>query len=219
MRKIGSKDPANRSWNPNHSVHGVLADAVSTPFSDVCPELGLDEVVFEDTRQMDGKHELKHESFALHSIPLVTRELKFGDYASDHTHYVVDTKRNISELADCVTSRWWRFKEECRKASEAGYALIILTETDEVTKTDELINWKNPVCYSMCPWYQSAMCDPDDKSAVCHCYDLKKNTHPVDGKRLVDAIHYAESQFNVYFFYCKPDAAAGVIYDFLFTRF
>ena len=216
MRKIDSTDPINRSWSPNYSVDDVLFLDDHTPFPDVYPDLILDEVIFEDTRQQEGKHELKHEGFARHALPVISHKLRFGDYAST-SHYVVDTKRNIGELAKCLVSEWWRFKDEAAAASNAGYALIVLTETDGVTTTDELTNWKNPTCYELCPWFKAYMCEPSDKSAKCHCFD--HNKRPVDGQRLIEAIHYAESQFNIYFFYCKPEQAAGYIYDFLITRY
>ena len=55
--------------------------------------------IYEDSRQQAGKHEAKHAWFAAHGIELVRKKLDTGDYATDGSNVLVDTKRNIAEVA------------------------------------------------------------------------------------------------------------------------
>ena len=80
-------------------------------------------VIYEDTRQQDGKHLQKQEWWKAHGIEVVRRKLDFGDYATDGSNVVVDTKRNVAEIAQNINGRQHaRFKRECERAynSEAS---------------------------------------------------------------------------------------------------
>lgn len=89
-------------------------------------------LVLEDTRQKDGKHQLKHIGFDNLGVDLLRCKLPFGDYALP-PEVSVDTKENLEEIAGnlCGSKKERdRFIRECKAAAAAGCQLIIMVETD-----------------------------------------------------------------------------------------
>ena len=83
----------------------------------------MQQILYEDTRQVLGKHDRKNEWWRSHGVEVVRRKLDFGDYMVDGSNVSVDTKRNISEVAmDCGRDHD-RFAREMDRAREAGYRL------------------------------------------------------------------------------------------------
>ena len=88
-------------------------------------------VIIEDTRQKDGKHQLKHIGFDKLGVDLLRCKLPFGDYALPPA-VSVDTKENIEEIAGnlCGSRKERdRFIRECKAAAAAGCQLIVMVET------------------------------------------------------------------------------------------
>lgn len=88
-------------------------------------------LVLEDTRQKDGKHQLKHIGFDNLGVDLLRCKLPFGDYALP-PEVSVDTKENLEEIAGnlCGSRKERdRFIRECKAAAAAGCQLIIMVET------------------------------------------------------------------------------------------
>ena len=119
-------------------------------------------VIIEDTRQQNGKHDIKHNWFVAHGISLVRCKLPFGDYAPP-PKVSIDTKRSIDEIAENIGNDHVRFKNECKAAQEAGCRLIVLVENDlGITDVSQVHTWENPrsVYSSRCiqgPRLQKAM--------------------------------------------------------------
>ena len=110
-----------------------------------------------DSRQQEGKHNLKEKWFAEHGIETRRTKLYVGDYTLPTNQSVcIDTKKDIQELvSDICGKQHERFRNECIRAQEAGIRLIILTENrgghikdnivqPTITSLDELHRWKNP---------------------------------------------------------------------------
>lgn len=104
-------------------------------------------VIIEDTRQQDGKHELKHEHFKADGVDLIRCKLPFGDYALPPV-VAVDTKKGLEEIcANICGSKAThnRFKRECVNARDAGCKLFILVENDDgITDLSQVHTWINP---------------------------------------------------------------------------
>ena len=177
-------------------------------------------IIFEDTRQHDGHHTIKHECFDELGVYRVVHRLRFGDYAADGVPIVIDTKRNVEELEQTVVAEINDPRKSARpawiEARQAGYQFIILVETDDYTYTDDLITWLNPVCYERCPWYDGYMCNPADRNTPCPRF--KRNYHPADAARLLRGIWEAEQEYGVKFLYCSPYKAASTIYEILIGK-
>ena len=88
-------------------------------------------IIIEDTRQKDGKHQLKHIGFDNLGVDLLRCTLPFGDYALP-PEVSVDTKENLEEIAGnlCGSRKERdRFIRECKAAAAAGCQLIVMVET------------------------------------------------------------------------------------------
>lgn len=87
-------------------------------------------IILEDTRQVTGKHDLKHKYFEKNGIEIRRTKLYCGDYTLPTDQSVcVDTKKDIQELiGDICGKQHERFRTECQRAQEAGIHLIILVE-------------------------------------------------------------------------------------------
>ena len=115
-------------------------------------------ILLEDTRNVVGKHSLKHKWFAENGIEVRRTKLYCGDYTLPTNQRVcIDTKQNLLELCGNVCGKEHaRFRRECERAQEAGIKLIILVENDRqqigktgvwnpaITKLSELSRWANP---------------------------------------------------------------------------
>lgn len=147
-------------------------------------------VIIEDTRQQDGKHDIKHEWFVTHGISLVRSKLPYGDYAP-MPKISIDTKRNIDEIAANICGKEHkRFINEVKGARDAGCQLIILVEnTEGITDISEVHKWINPrIAYS----------------SKC-----------VRGDRLQKAMETITERYGVIFMFCHPDDSAKIITEVL----
>lgn len=89
-------------------------------------------IIIEDSRQKDGKHQLKHIGFDNLGVDLLRCKLPFGDYALPPA-VSVDTKENLEEIAGnlCGSRKERdRFIRECKAAAAAGCQLIVMVETE-----------------------------------------------------------------------------------------
>ena len=94
--------------------------------------------LLEDTR----KHEIKHEYWKRIGAQIMQVKLPFGDYAAVSS-VVVDTKRDIYEIAGNILNDHTRFRSECISAQECGCKLVILVENlDGVDSLKALESWK-----------------------------------------------------------------------------
>jgi len=145
--------------------------------------------IIEDTRQQDGKHKIKHSCFDEMGVELIRCKLPFGDYA--HVPKIsVDTKANMSEIAQNIGSEHKRFKNECIAARNAGCQLIILVEnTEEIKSVDDVHKWKNP--------------------------DIVYRPRAITGERLEKAMKTMSERYGVRFEFCKPVESAQRVMELL----
>lgn len=143
----------------------------------------------EDSRQKANQHELKHSHFEEMGVQLIRCKLPFGDYA--HVPKVsVDTKANMSEIAQNIGSDHKRFKNECIAARDAGCQLIILIEnTDGIRCVDDVHKWINP--------------------------DIIYRPKSITGERLEKAMKTMTERYKVRFEFCRPDESAQRIRELL----
>lgn len=147
-----------------------------------------------DTRQQEGKHDLKHEQLAAQGFTLLRCKLPYGDYAILQS-ITVDTKRDIAELAYDIHNDHARFRRECVGARDNGIKLVILTEnTEGITSLGTLSNWREP------------------KSQFVK---RKYARQPIDGSRLAKACFTMSRKYGVVFDFCKPEEAADRIIELL----
>lgn len=182
-------------------------------------------VIWYDSLQQRGKHEIKHQWLAAHGIELKQTRfdgkhdvpVSFGDYYRDGTNVVIDTKRNLAEIAQNISRDHKRFREECARAQSDGYRLIILVENKErVRCLRDLLEWTNDHC-RFCAQYRRHGCTPADTSTKCARHGTLK---PIQGARLAKAMATMSAKYGVRFEFCEPTESArricellGVIYE------
>lgn len=167
-------------------------------------------ILYEDTRQQEGKHEAKHAWFAEHGVEVVRKKLDAGDYATDQSNVLVDTKRGLSEVAMDVGRDHKRFAREMERARDAGCRLVILVEVGAPYRTTaDVARWTNDAC-KRCEHYRRLLCDPS-ASARCKRYRSK----PMRGTTMAKIIQSVECDYGCRFEYVNPRYAARRICELL----
>lgn len=148
-------------------------------------------VILEDTRQQNGKHDLKHDYFASEGIELVRTKLPFGDYALWGSVRAVDTKANVEEIAQNIGGKEHaRFREECKLARKCGGQLIILVENEHGYRCiEDVTAWVNP--------------------------NIRKTSRSIEGPRLAMAMKTMSERYGVQFMFCAPKEAGRIIKQLL----
>ena len=86
--------------------------------------------IIEDTRNQQGKHILLNEDLTKLGHEVIRSKLYVGDYSRlDNMQICIDTKKDWIELAGNICGKQHqRFREECKRAREAGIQLVVLVE-------------------------------------------------------------------------------------------
>ena len=167
-------------------------------------------MIYEDTRQQEGKHGTKHEWFERHGIELVRKKLDFGDYMVDGSNVSVDTKSGIAELAMDVGRDHDRFVREIERASEAGYRLVILVECGAPYRSiEDVAKWTNIAC-RRCDYYRRLICDP---AAGGRCKKYKRK--PMRGTTVSKIVQSIAREHGCRFEFVHPAHAAMRICELL----
>ena len=99
-------------------------------------------VIFEDSRQKPSHHELKRAHFESAGFTVERTKLYVGDYMLPGGLVSVDTKADMYELASNLKQQHDRFRDECVRAQEAGYRLVVLVENEDgVSDMYDLAEW------------------------------------------------------------------------------
>lgn len=121
-------------------------------------------------------------------IHYYSSKLYVGDYMSlDNPRCIVDRKQNLSELCQNVCQGKKRFKEELRRANDAGIKMIILCEHGNgVCCMEDVKLWVNP--------------------------RLEESPYAISGYRLYKMLSALEKQFGTKFMFCdKKDTGSKII--------
>lgn len=172
-------------------------------------------VVWEDTRQQQGKHDIKHQWFAAHGIEVVRRKLDFGDYMRDGSNVSIDTKKDVQELAGDVGRDHKRFVRELDRAAEAGYQLVVLVEGVTPYQRERVMGgeWVSGVCMR-CKARRGGLCRPLVTKG-CEEHGRK----PLMGHALSSMLASLEKGHAVRFMFCRREDSARVICELLGVRY
>ena len=100
-------------------------------------------ILYEDSRQQEGKHKNISLYCQRHGIELIRKCLPVGDYAFPDGNVSVDTKQNMLEICkDIMSNDHRRFRAECQRAKDMGIQLIILIE--EMVPYGDVNYWEVP---------------------------------------------------------------------------
>lgn len=164
-----------------------------------------------DTRQQKGKHGHVDGWFTAHGVPFSYRKLDFGDYmrSDGFGNIVVDTKKDVQELAGNCGREHARFVRELDRARDAGFRLFILVEElEKYNDRDEMYRWVSRVCRS-CKEFRAKRCRPSvDRCRV-------RRFKPMNGGTLAKIITKLEKEHGALFMFCRRGDTARVICDLL----
>lgn len=167
-------------------------------------------IIYEDSRQKVGKHDAKHAWFEAHGIEVVRKKLDAGDYATDQSNILVDTKKGLAEVAMDVGRDHERFAREMERARDAGCRLVILVEVGAPYRTtQDVMRWTNDAC-KRCDYYKRLLCDP---SAAGRC--KRYHSKPMRGKTIARIIESMEHNYGCRFEYVNPRYSARRICELL----
>lgn len=178
-------------------------------FKDTTEGTALKMILIEDSRQQNGKHDIKSKWFADHGIEVRRSKLYVGDYSLPANQSVcIDTKKDIQELvSDICGKQHERFRNECIRAQEAGIRLIVLVENQgghikdniiqpTITSLSELHRWKNPRLFIFLRGKQ-------------------KYPSATRGITLQKACMTMTAKYGVRFLFCTPEQSAQKIVELL----
>ena len=167
-----------------------------------------------DTRQHAGKHDNKMGWWERHGVPTVQRALDFGDYATDGSNVVVDTKRSLDELCAnlCGKAREHnRVRREMERARDAGCRLVFLVECVDVQSIDDVRGWTHTHC-KRCYDYNRRKCDPRDRKFGCARHGTRK---PSQGDVLAKVMETMSQRYRCVFEFANPRDSARRICELL----
>lgn len=173
-------------------------------------------MIYEDTRQQAGKHRHIEEWMRARGVEFSprARALPFGDYCSDNgSNVVVDTKKDVQELAMDVGRDHARFVRECERAREAGCRLVVLVESSSAYNDPMVLGgWTSDVCLRRRRSGRAPACRSCDPSRdQCTAYRSK----PMQGPTLVKILGTLERRHGVAFEFVGRDDAAARICELL----
>lgn len=136
------------------------------------------------------------------------RKLDTGDYWADGSRYLVDTKKDVQELAGNVGRDHDRFVRELDRATADGKVLIILVEEHPEYERPELLEtWVSGVCR------RCRRCDPLRDSCKA------KRRKPMNGpqlRKILDALH---ERHGARFMFCDKGRTAEIVCGILGVRY
>ena len=154
-------------------------------------------VILEDTRNQAGKHRNIKQQLAMLGHQVARSKLYVGDYQlANSGKIVVDTKKDMLELAMDLCRDHVRFRRECEKARDAGIKLIILTE--EELPVGGLANWQSPKWKTAGKGHKAG--DPISQ---------------VQAETLYKQIHTMSSRYGVEFRFCRRDETGQLLASLL----
>lgn len=149
--------------------------------------------LIEDSRQQRGKHELKHQYWQKLGVNMIRSALPFGDYAFI-SPVVVDTKKDLYEIASNLFQEHDRFRNECIKAHNANCQLVILVENNDGVDSLEALE----------RWEESA-----------EHYAMRRGKQRISGKRMASVMSTMQERYGVIFEFCTPNEAGKRVIEIL----
>lgn len=100
-------------------------------------------IIYVDTRQKIGKHDIKHNQLLSLGHRLVSRKLDCADYCTDNSNIIIDTKQDLNELYMDLFTEHARFAREIRLAAQMDKKLIVLVEDGSIKRLSDIKKWKS----------------------------------------------------------------------------
>lgn len=162
-------------------------------------------LIVEDTRQQEGRHDVKHGWWSSHGVDVVRHKLETGDYMAPGSSATVDTKASLLELAMDLGRDHRRFRAELERARDAGLSMVVLTEVP--VTLDDVARW--PGYCQDCPLYAARRCHP----SVGRCPRFRRV--PMQGSTMARQMRTMAGRYGCRFMFCDPGESARTVCDLL----
>jgi len=158
-------------------------------------------ILYMDTRQQEGKHELKIQYWKSQGIELVTKKLDYGDYMLEGNDTLsIDTKKDFTEIEGNLIHDHKRLVRECDRAEEAGVRLIFVVENEcGICNLAQVDSWQNPRY-----WAWKFKHDRGYKGKEC-----------TSGPKLRRIMETFERRHNATFLFTSPEQSGRLVLDLL----
>ena len=100
-------------------------------------------IIYVDTRQKAGKHDIKHNQLLSLGHTLVSKKLDCADYCTNDSNIIIDTKQDLDELYMDLFSEHARFAREIRLAAQMDKKLIVLVEDGNIKQVSDVKKWQS----------------------------------------------------------------------------
>jgi len=153
--------------------------------------------IIEDTRQQRGKHGAKHDWWQAHGVAFRERDhaLPSGDYTTEGSNVLVDTKASIDEIMGNLGAGYRRLDHECRKAADAGYRLVFVIEAGaEYSEPGALSAIPGYVC-RRCATRRARKCSPCSPDQKCSA----RKTKPFQGYQMIGRMKTLHRKYGAEF--------------------
>lgn len=146
-------------------------------------------IIIEDSNQKKDKHVLKNDFWRSEGDIVMRCRLPYGDYVKAPP-VSVDTKQDLTEIAVnmCgIGKEKARFREECKRAQDAGATLIFLIEDERIQNIEDL--------YGRSIWIPPG--------------------RRIRGDQLAQAMHTMSARYGCRFEFCRPEDAGRRVKELL----
>ena len=132
------------------------------------------------------------------------RKLDTGDYWAEGSRYLVDTKKDVQELAGNVGRDHDRFVRELDRATADGKVLVILVEEHPEYQIPEILEtWVSRVCR------RCRKCNPLTDRCTA------KRRKPMNGPQLRKILDALSERHGARFMFCDRRETARIVSDLL----
>ena len=169
--------------------------------------------IIEDSRQQNGKHDLKNEYFQTNNIRVLRSKLPFGDYAlMDNMSISIDTKQNMLECEMDLTKQHVRFRNEIINANNFGIGLVILIEEEiQYNSLDDVATrYKIPL------WKSTSYQMVNGKKEVKHRKGQPMGNFNVE--TIIKAMKTMQEKYAVIFAFTTKEKCGEAIIDILVNK-
>lgn len=164
--------------------------------------------LIEDVNNKIGKHTEKNKYWESNGIQVIRNVLPYGDYCLP-PEIVIDTKRNIDEIAMDISADHDRFVKSLVLAKESGSRFIVLIENDVGCYcVDDVSRWENP---RLTEWYKLRAMQKSGKKV----YKRVSSRPPISGKQLCKAMKTIAEKYGVTWEFCSPCEAGARVVEIL----
>ena len=166
-----------------------------------------------DSRQQANKHDLKDKYFEENGIKTLKSKLPFGDYAIiNDTSVVIDTKKDMLELENCMTKDHIRFRNEIVNANNFGIGIVILIEEEiQYKNLDDVANR-----YKIPRWKSNSYQMMNGEKHLKHRKGQPMGTFNVE--TIVKAMRTMQQKYAVLFWFTTKEKCGEAIIDILVNR-